>query len=141
MLPVSYQDLDTVTRTLWGEARGEGEMGQRAVAWVIRNRSEWPGGPYWWGSVPLGVCLKRGQFSCWNGDDPNRAKIDALDTLDPEYQALHEIARQVMAGEVDDPTGHASHYEVVGAGAAWAVGKQPSATIGRHAFYSLGPRA
>jgi spore germination cell wall hydrolase CwlJ-like protein len=27
-----------LARTLWGEARGEGDCGQIAVAWTIRNR-------------------------------------------------------------------------------------------------------
>ena len=38
--------LDTLARTLWGEARGEGRAGMQAVANVIRNRAARPG---WWG--------------------------------------------------------------------------------------------
>jgi spore germination cell wall hydrolase CwlJ-like protein len=138
-LPVSFHDLDVTARTLWGEARGEDEMGQRAVAWVIRNRADWPGGPHWWGDTALKVCMKPMQFSCWNAADPNREKMLALKMESQEYRTLHEIARAVMTGEVDDPTGHASHYERIGTGAEWARGRQPSATIGNHAFYSIGP--
>lgn len=43
--PFSDLDLDTMALTVWAEARGEAIIGQRAVAWVIRNRWEQPG---WW---------------------------------------------------------------------------------------------
>jgi len=32
--------LDTMARTVWGEARGEGERGMEAIAWVIKNRAK-----------------------------------------------------------------------------------------------------
>ena len=34
----SLADMETFARTIWGEARGESEEGQAAVAWVMRNR-------------------------------------------------------------------------------------------------------
>ena len=32
------KDRDILSRTLWGEARGETLTGQIAVAWTVRNR-------------------------------------------------------------------------------------------------------
>ena len=46
-------DLDTLARTLWAEARGEGVAGMEAVAAVIMNRVNADLGnddkPDWWG--------------------------------------------------------------------------------------------
>ena len=43
-------DLDIMALTVWAEARGEPVDGQRAVAWVLRNRAAKPG---WWRPPPL----------------------------------------------------------------------------------------
>ena len=137
-IEVTATDLDVATRTLYGEARGEPLEGQQAVAWVLRTRATWPKS-VWWGEGLAGVCQKPWQFSCWNARDPNRSKLLALSDEDPEYQALYAVVESVMMGEVDDPTGGATHYEVVGTGAAWAAGRTPSRIIGRHAFYVVGP--
>jgi spore germination cell wall hydrolase CwlJ-like protein len=137
---LNKRDLDVLTRTLFGECRGEREVGQIAVAWVIRNRAEWPG-KTWWGDTIADVCLKPSQFSCWLDSDPNRAKLEALSTDDPTYAKLYDIATRVLMCDVADPTGGCTHYEVVGTGAKWAKGKEPKVIIGRHAFYALGPGA
>jgi len=120
-------ELDTLTRTVWGEARGEADAGRVAVAW-------------WGGSIGA-VCRKPRQFSCWNEEDPNCAKLTALAVDDPLYQHILGLCRDVLAGRVPDSTGGADHYQVIGTGAAWSHGKKPSAIIGRHAFYRLGPNA
>jgi N-acetylmuramoyl-L-alanine amidase len=128
-------DLDIATRTLFGECRGEPDEGRVAVMWVIRNRAEHPG---WWGKSVAGVCLAKSQFSCWNMNDPNREKLKAVPAYDPVYTALQSVVERVLNGEVPDPTGGASHYEVIGTGAAWAKDRKPDAVIGHHAFYCVG---
>jgi len=55
--------------TIWREARGEGQPGMLAVAFVIRNRAQ-QGKP--WPHDPDRVCLQRKQFSCWNDNDHQR---------------------------------------------------------------------
>lgn len=141
-------DVDAMTRTLWGEARGEGRDGQIAVAWVIRNRAEYnidPAHPEkdWWGNSPAQVCKHPWQFSCWNENDPNRQKLLALTPDSPGYRWLAGVARSVLDGAVPDPTKGATHYKVVGTKASWdkaTDGKDPI-IIGHHAFFRLGPRA
>lgn len=135
ILAVLPRDLDAATRTLFGECRGEPIEGQQGVAWVIKNRVESPHG---WGTNVEEVCLSHHQFSCWLQADPNRNKLLALAPEDAEYKALFEVARSVMAGEVDDPTNGADHYEVTGTTAFWAKDKTPSAVIGKHSFYAIG---
>jgi len=135
-------DLDMLARTLWGEARGESELGQIAVAWVIRNRAEDPGKD-WWGDTVADVCLKPSQFSCWNKSDPNSPKLRGPSSALPGYEKLYDIGQRVMLGEVPDPTGGASHYKVTGTKASWdsAAAKVKPVIIGHHSFYKLGPSA
>lgn len=59
-------DYQTLLKTIYGEARGESELGQRAVAWVINNRAKLNRG-YWGGNTIAGVCRAPFQFECWNG--------------------------------------------------------------------------
>lgn len=139
-------DLDTMVRTLYGEARGESQMGRAAVAWVIRNRLAHPG---WWSrdrgdGIPddtiAAVCRDPWQFSCWNEGDPNREKMTGLDKDFLMYKALEDIARGVLDGKIPDPTHGATHYKVVGTKAAWdsaTLGRHP-VVIGKHEFYALG---
>ena len=137
-------DIDLTARTVWGEARGEPDIGRLAVAWVIRNRA-WVT-PGWYGrgvegcvdDSPAAVCLKRRQFSCWNADDPNRALVEAVTADDPVFLGCLTIARGVLtdaAGFDVDPTGGATHYYAawMDPPPAWARDRD-YLTIGGHRF-------
>jgi N-acetylmuramoyl-L-alanine amidase len=140
------QDLDTLARTLWGEARGEPVDGQVAVAWVIRNRARRRtfAGPLAgrWGAVAR-VCTAPWQFSCWNESDPNRRRLEVL--RQDEMRAQVEVARNVLEGLVEDATGGADHYHTIVAPAwatawppGWASQMRESARFGGHVFYNSG---
>src|SRR5690606_23977734 len=77
-------NVDTVARTLWGEARGTGLLDMLGVAAVIRERYLRPG---WW-SKPSddwwSVCRNPYQFSSWNQNDPNRKKLYRAEELEPD---------------------------------------------------------
>ena len=129
--------IDVLARTLWGEARGEGSAGMQAVASVILNRvaiAKRTGGA-WWGNDVIGVCQKPYQFSCWNRNDPNRAKLLNVNEADIYFATAMRIARRAIAGVLDDPTMGATHYHAAGISPAWAHGEKPVAVIGRHIFY------
>jgi len=124
---------DTLARTLWGEARGEGRAGMVAVAAVICNRAARPG---WWGRSVAEVCLKPRQFSCWLADDPNRAGLERVGDGDAVFVQAQEIAAAALAGSLPDYTFGATHYHAVDAAPAWARGHTPCVVIGHHAFYN-----
>ena len=130
--------IDVLARTIWGEARGECIRGQEAVAAVVMNRvaraKKWRG--YWWGSDVTAVCRHRLQFSCWNADDPNREKLEAVTDEDPVFASCLRIARRAVAGTLKDPTKGATHYHAKSAQPVWARGRAACATIGNHAFYN-----
>ncbi len=133
------QEIETLARTIWGEARGEGCAGMAAVAAVIMNRvrvAKSRGG-YWWGSSIIAVCRKPWQFSCWNADDPNRDKMLALDGRDLYFATALRIARRAFYGALEDPTGGATHYHAAGMTPSWSRNEKPVAVIGRHVFYAL----
>jgi len=137
----SASDLDIATRTVWGEARGEGEAGRRAVAWVIRNRSEidlWEDGRAdWWGETLSEVCLKKYQFSCWNAKDPNLKKLQNLPRADNEYKLILAIVSEVLLSPVvEDPTSGATHYHVKGLSVLWAKAGTWTGNVGNHVFYT-----
>lgn len=153
--PATPDDIDTVARTIWGEARGEPPEGRRAVAAVIGNRATIAAA--WvarhgrrhplFGDGHLasachahhgGVC----QFTCWSAADPNRAKLVAVTDADRAFTDCLAIARSLAAGHLADPTGGATHYldekaalALYGHLPAWAHEMTRTAIIGAHTFF------
>jgi spore germination cell wall hydrolase CwlJ-like protein len=120
------------TRTLWMEARGEPEAGQRAVAHVLINRVK----DGRWGHNLASVCLAPYQFSCWLPNDPNIKSMAAVSDGDPMLAKLGGFLRDAMAGEAD-PTKGATHYyaESMMQPPLWSRNK-PFVAIGRHRFFA-----
>lgn len=135
--------LDILARTLWGEARGEGRLGMECVANVILNRRK--SGVRWWGETVIDICLKPWQFSCWNKNDVNRAKLLSVDCEDPQFMVAYDVADKALNGYLPDMT-HGSdsyHDRRMNPYPKWAEGIAPAATIKNHVFYRTakkGPR-
>lgn len=131
--------VEIVARTLWGEARSQGETGMHAVCNVIQNRAKNPG---WWGKDLRSVCLAPEQFSCWNASDPEAAKMRGpID--DAAFALATTIAKKAVAETLPDITRGADHYfaETI-ATPSWAYGRSPTFVCGtpgdRQFFYKLG---
>ena len=138
-------DLDVMALTVWAESRGEGIKGQSAVAWVIRNRWEHP---RWWSrnrdAIPddtiAAVVRDPWQFSCWNPNDPNRARLENPKTLlDSGVKNIRLICEKVLRSEIPDPTDRSDHYctTKIARYTNWARGRKPVAIIGNHSFYRI----
>lgn len=156
-------DLDALSMTLWGEARGEGASGMRAVAHVIVNRARhkrWP-------DTVRGVAYDDAQFSCWNDDDVNsemmpkmlefynylKHKPDGWEEWYAEfkrspdypefkkYLEARQIARDVLEDQDDDPTNGAVFYHTSSISPYWARGQRVVARIGAHQFYRTDAKA
>lgn len=130
--PTAGGDVDTLARTLWGEARGEGRQGMQAVANVIMNRVRIGG---WWGNTVEAVCRKPWQFSCWLATDPNSAKMRTVTPDDAAFRTALELAQIAVTGKLSDITGGATHYHAKHVSPAWAVGATLTKIIGNHIFY------
>ena len=128
------QQVDIVARTIWGEARGEGATGMQAVANVIINRAKKPG---WWGHNIVDVCLAPSQFSAWNRNDPNYAKVQAVTTATSSFKTALTIAGRAVAGTLPDITGGATSYHTVAINPYWADDSKLLKIIGAHKFYAI----
>lgn len=155
---LTVDDLSTVTRTVFGEARGEDAEGQAAIAWVVRNRAAVAARfvarrrmqhPLFGDGTPASACRMPMQFSCWNASDPNAVRLAALMPEDTSYRAIASIVSAVFDAPAEtDPTGGATHYHAVKAPPVvevwpprWTAPMNRVATIGHHVFYApVGPR-
>ena len=100
---MTRDDMWIFAKTIWAEARGEPLEGQIAVANVILNRARQGG---WWGDDIAEVCCKPKQFSCWNGGDPNRARMDGLELQDRAFARAVSVAAGAWAGDT-----HGRHHQ------------------------------
>ena len=126
-------DVETVTLTLLGEARSEGEVGIYAVACVIQQRQLERH------LSPANVCIQRKQFSCWNGQKVKDLKRQVEGTPKNIVAYAVKIAKQLVSGETLNRTivGSANHYCVSTLNPYWVKGHQLSAQVGNHKFYKL----
>ena len=137
-LPLIFQSINATNElsketkviaiTILAEARGEGEAGMYAVAAVIAQRS------FERKRTPSAVCLKKWQFSCWNGK-----RLKDLEHLLKVPQADYALA---LAKNIKllsrDYIGYANHYHNNKIKLPyWAKGEKPVKTIGNHIFYKL----
>jgi len=132
------RDVDVLARTIYGEARGESVRGKEAVACVIMNRVKRAKdrGGYWWGDSVEKVCLRPWQFSCWNANDPNRAKLEQVEPGHRVFDTCLRIARRAVSGCLNDTTRGATHYHTEHVNPPWSRGRPACAEIGRHLFYN-----
>ena len=132
--PSRDDTITIVAKTLWGEARGEGDEGMRAVACVIQNRVI----NKVRGTDEVSVCLANKQFSCWNAGDPNLVRMEAVARApDAAFRRAREIATELINGRLPDITRGATHYHAatMRQPPAWARGHEPCAVIGNHRFF------
>jgi N-acetylmuramoyl-L-alanine amidase len=127
--------VDTMARTIWGEARNQGMVGMAAVANVIMNRVQQDG---WWGYDIISVCKKPYQFSCWLKNDPNYEKIRMVNESDESFRKALMIADLAAEGLIKDITLGSDHYHTKNILPKWAKDRRPTVTIGSHHFYKIG---
>jgi N-acetylmuramoyl-L-alanine amidase len=121
---------------IFGEARGESYPAKLGVGCVVRNRMLAKGK---YGQDYSGVILKPWQFSSFNENDPNRAKLLAPLEHDVEsvWALCYSAALAVFCGGCEDATGGAVFYHdssLLQAPRAWGS-VQHTVRIGRLQFY------
>jgi len=125
-----------VAATIWGEARGEGSEGMKAVANVIRNRAD---------SLkksPKDVVLQKKQFSIWNDTTTDNFlnKINKSILKNPKEGSAWETAQNLVKNYIKnkgtDNTKGAEFYHTTSIKPNWDYSKiKYTTTIGNHKFY------
>ena len=132
--PAGTADLDDplvcLARTIYWEAKGEGEAGMAAVANVVINRLAHPAFPKTVCGVitegdPAGPC----QFSWWCDGRP-------IEVAEPDaYATAMEIARRALNQELPDGTDGALYFHGMSVSPDWAEVFTQTRSIGYHIFY------
>lgn len=105
-ISLSANDRDIAIRTVLGEAAGEAEIGQVAVAQVLRNRFESGG----YGASVADVALAPKQFSAWNSGAGGNHLVNKYGPGDKKYEQVGALVDAVFSGAASDPTNGATHY-------------------------------
>lgn len=120
-----------LTQALYYEARGEGEMGQLAVADVILQRRNSKYHP----NTICGVVYEPYQFSfVHDGSMLKEIDVDAWNKAD-------DLSGRALRGETPTGlTGRALFYHAKSVRPMWADAMVKTAEIGNHIFYRRAPR-
>lgn len=129
---VAEEDVNYMASTLFMEARGEGEVGMRAVAHVILNRMNHGGYGGW--SV-YDVVTSPWQFSPWNRGWHQPAIRNQWQQ--DRWDEATRIATEVLSGQSVDPTEGALYFHATYVSPRWARGASGRTRIGNHIFYRL----
>lgn len=141
---LTSRDMDLLTRTALGEARGEGDEGMVGVLWTIRNRMELA--PKLYGYTPAEIVMKPLQYEANDPKSTGRAYFNVLGMLpgDDDYERAYTLAHDVFTDRRADPTGNAIGFQpltrdrTTGQPQAIPESMGPHARftryIGRHAF-------
>ncbi|NTU67004.1 MAG: cell wall hydrolase [Candidatus Moranbacteria bacterium] len=98
-----------LARAIFGEARSLSEKGRIAIGWSIKNRVT----DSRWGNTYHEVVLELNQYSAFNDNDPNFARLKnpaGRKTEIDDWHECYDIAVKVVNGEIEDPTDGANHY-------------------------------
>ena len=127
---VADADKHIIATTLYLEARGEKELGIRAVATVIHNRAKARATSH------EEVCTARHQFSCWNGGIYS-PKIPMFGPDAKAWKLCLSIERELLDCRFIPLDGwnhyYASSMAIPPAWARASIGCE----IGRHVFLTL----
>jgi hypothetical protein len=107
------------------EAGGEGTIGMQGVNEVIVERARSSK------TTEAAVCLRRKQFSCFNGITWQQAVAKAQ--RHPKWDEAVRIVRSPVTKHAQG----ANHYCTVSTFPYWAKGRTPIAVIRNHKFYRL----
>ena len=98
------EDILTLSKTLYGESEVNNKDDAEAIACVVMNRVSYPT----WPDDVSQVCLQPWQFSCWNPNDPGRARITKA--KGKWFDQCRAIAEQAVLGKLYDKTNGSTHY-------------------------------
>ncbi|CAG0895354.1 unnamed protein product [Cyprideis torosa] len=131
-MTLSSNAQNVLAATVYEEARGEPKKGQTAVVHVIRNRVN-ANREYWGGGTVEGVCLKEGQFECWNGRDVG-GTINQIKNTD-DFREIHcHVGNAWRMSDITQGSDHYNNPDKEGY-PSWTKNCTKTMKIGNHQFY------
>jgi len=104
LFKLNSKERDRIIRTMIGEAEGEGELGQAAIAHIIFNRLA--SGKF---GKTINHITRPSQFSAWRNDKHGNKRVK-VDKDSDTYKNMSIVLDKVLSGEIADPTNFATHY-------------------------------
>lgn len=130
---MSKFDRHVLVETLWGETRGESDMGKMAVVHLILNRYFTDDSMFKNYKTISSLCLKKYQFSCWL-DKFKMRHIKKDDTYENIVKVVDHAIHLYEKG-VDYSNGALYYYSVDIDKPKWAKEMTKVNEIGKHRFY------
>ena len=136
-----YSNEDIIAATLWGEARGEGLQGQKAIYTILKNRALKKGDPNLTLKARIaGEALRPLQFSYWNdkgfGDNP-RCNQGRLGVSKSELSNYLSIVNNDSTIDIGGATHYVNKKHATDTNKWWEdkTSFKLVKTIGHHEFY------
>jgi spore germination cell wall hydrolase CwlJ-like protein len=126
-----WSELDILTGTIVGEARGEPTEGKIWVGLTVLTRVQNPG---WWGRNIREVCLADRQFTCWQDHNKDDIVLEKEQNTD-DWKRCRAIASDILLGHTMNISAHPTHYHKANISPKWASRFIKLAQIGNHVFY------
>jgi len=127
--PALAGTLETVSLTLWGEARNQDYAGKSGVASVIWNRANANPARF------KAVCLAPHQFSCWRKREFTQPMPDLHKPQDRLAWRDCVTLASLMCNGTFLPDFGARHYHEARIKPYWSVNAPMLASVGDHVFY------
>ena len=122
---VTEAERDRIIRTMIGEAEGESEIGQAAVAHIIFNRLNV-------NTRQFGKTIKQitrpEKFSAWLKTKEGNPRVNVPKSSEA-YKKMSVVFDKVLSGEIEDPTNYATHYWSPSGVLAANKKKNPNSTV------------
>ncbi len=126
----NIEKVTCLAQNIWFEARGSSVEDQVAVAHVVLNRVDDPRYP----DEVCEVVWQPKQFSWTHDGRSDRVRFD--NPIDQRiWKELVQLSMAAMAGEIEDPTGGATHYHADYVRPDWALRMDLLMRIDDHLYY------
>ena len=128
-----WSEVVFLALVIWRESRGEGLVGQVAVACSILNRVARPS---WWGKTVMEVLFKRLQYSSMT--DKRDAQLVVWPGNDSIWKQCVTVAKNALEGKLPNPVpGADSYYDISIPAPNWATPETFVKQVGRIRFHNL----
>lgn len=133
-IKLSTYDRAVLTKTIWGETRGETDLGRMAVVHVILNRIHTDNPLFKSYRKVSQVCLRKYQFSCWL--DSWKMRHIKVDDTYRDIKKVVDVAIHKYENGVDYSNGALFYYSDTIDAPKWAKVFKQVNKIGLHNFFA-----